>query len=123
MEPRVTRLNANRNKLLVGCVMLAGTISILFGSEHAAEPARESGGAVGKFWRLHWYERGIEHGNPTYDARFRVNSPEVVLHPEFGKRVEARENGMMLLQAEEDLSRLTKAELYLETWGRLLSPG
>ena len=70
-----------------------------------------------QFWRVHWYERGLAHGNPAYDQRFRVNSPEAVLHPVFGKRVEARENGMMLVLAEEDLSLLTAAELYLELWG------
>jgi hypothetical protein len=44
----------------------------------------------------------------------------VVLHPQSGKRVEARENGMMLILAEEDLSLLTQAQLYLETWGGYL---
>jgi hypothetical protein len=46
-----------------------------------------------------------------------VNAAGAVLHPEFGKRTEARENGMMLIRAEEDLSLLTGAELYLELWG------
>jgi hypothetical protein len=80
---------------------------------HSAEGAEKSG----QFWRVWWYERGIEHHNPAYEQRFRVNSPEVVLHPIFGKRVEARENGMMLIRAEEDLSLLTAAQLYLEMWG------
>ena len=71
----------------------------------------------GIFWRLHWYERGLTNGNPKLESRFRVNSPEVVLHPTYGKREEARANGLMLILAEEDLSRLTAAELYLETWG------
>ena len=94
------------------CIGLA--LSVL---TSAAEPGRDGAQAAGQFWRLHWYERGLAHGNPAYDGRFRVNSPEVVLHPEFGKRVEARENGLMLIQAEEDLSQLTAAELYLEMWG------
>ena len=83
----------------------------------AAEPKSVGSEPAGQFWRIHWYERGIEHANPAYEGRFRVNSPEVVLHPEFGKRIEARENGMMLILAEEDLSLLTGAELYLEAWG------
>jgi hypothetical protein len=85
----------------------------------AAEVESRPGPGVnaGQFWRIHWYERGLEHGNPGYDGRFRVNSPEVVLHPQFGQRTEARENGLMLLRAEEDLGRLTQAQLYLELWG------
>lgn len=71
----------------------------------------------GQFWRYHWYERGLTNGNPAYERRFRVNSPEAVLHPEFGRRVEARENGLMLIRAEEDLFRLTGAEFYCEAWG------
>jgi hypothetical protein len=86
-------------------------------SQYGAEAKSPAGEPVGQFWRIHWYERGIEYANPAYDARFRVNSPEVVLHPAFGKRVEARENGMMLILAEEDLSLLTAAEFYLEAWG------
>ncbi|MFO1497028.1 MAG: hypothetical protein U1G07_01300 [Verrucomicrobiota bacterium] len=74
--------------------------------------------ATGQFWRLHWYQRGLAYANPAYEGRFRVNSPEVVLHPSFGPRVEARENGLMLIQAEEDLRLVTAAELYLEMWGR-----
>ena len=79
-----------------------------------AAPGQQTNGT---FWRVHWYERGLQHGNPAYEQRFRVNSPEVVLHPVFGKRVEARENGLMLILAEEDLGLLTGAELYLEAWG------
>jgi hypothetical protein len=26
-----------------------------------------------QFFRLHGYERGVEHSNPAYDRRFRVN--------------------------------------------------
>jgi hypothetical protein len=71
----------------------------------------------GQFARVYFYERGLEHGNPGYNGRFRVNSPEAVLHPQFGKRSEARENGLMRIRAEEDLSLLTGAGLYLELWG------
>ncbi len=71
----------------------------------------------GRFIRSYWYERGIEHGNPYFDGRFRVNAPEVVLHPSFMHRTEVRENGMMLVLIEENLSLLSGAELYLELWG------
>lgn len=71
----------------------------------------------GRFWRWHWYTRGQTNGNPAYEARFRVNAPEVSLHPAFGRRVEAREHGLMQIKAEEDLFLLTAAEFYCEAWG------
>lgn len=71
----------------------------------------------GCFVRTYWYERGIERGNPFFDGRFRVNAPEAVLHPSFMHRSEVRENGMMLIRIEENLSLLSGAELYLEVWG------
>lgn len=77
-----------------------------------AAPAGE-----GRFWRLHWFQPGMEHGNPMPNPRFRVNSPEVMLHPSFGKRSETRSSGMMQVHAPEDLFQLDAAELYLELWG------
>lgn len=70
-----------------------------------------------RFLRTYWYEKGIEHGNPKFNSRFRVNAPETSLNPSFMYRSEARENGMMLIPIEEDLAKLDKAELYLEIWG------
>jgi len=70
----------------------------------------------GRFLRLYWYEREFPY-NPHFERRLRVNAPETSLHPEFGRRVEARENGLMIIRAEEDLSLLKGAELYLELWG------
>ena len=74
-------------------------------------------GAFGKFLRTYWYEQGIEYGNPFHNSRFRVNSPEASIHPEFMYRSEARENGMMQILINEDLHQLDGAKLYLETWG------
>ncbi len=71
----------------------------------------------GRFVRSYWYERGIEHGNPKHNSRFRVNAPEASLHPSFMHRSETRGNGMMQILIEEDLSKLAGAELYLELWG------
>jgi hypothetical protein len=62
-----------------------------------------------------WF--GVAHANPAYEGRFRVNAPEISLHPTFGRRTETRENGMMLIKAEEDLFQLTAAEFYCEAWG------
>ncbi len=71
----------------------------------------------GQFFRTYWYQPGIEHGNPKFDSRFHVNSPEVVLHAQYSQRVEARENGMLLIPITEDLRQIYRAELYLELWG------
>jgi len=79
-----------------------------------APPAQQK---QGQLWRYHWYQRGLTNANPAYEGRFRVNAPEISLHPTFGHRVEPRENGMMLIKAEEDLFQLTAAEFYCEAWG------
>jgi len=71
----------------------------------------------GRFTRTAWYERGIEHGNPTFNPRFRVNAPEASLHPQFMYRDEVQGNGMMLIRIDEDLAQLDGAELYCEIWG------
>ncbi len=73
--------------------------------------------APGRFWRLWWYEPGLEHGNPGFNTRFRVNSPEASLHPEFGSRSEARSSGMMQILMLEDPRLLDALELYCELWG------
>ncbi len=82
--------------------------------EYNAPPGQQT---HGRFWRYHWYRQGMDYGNPGHEIRFRINSPEISLNPTFGKRAEARENGMMLIRADEDLFRLAGAELYAEMWG------
>src|SRR5262245_45496351 len=91
---------------------IATTLAFLF----AAYDLRAAEEFEGRFLRLHWYERSAAY-NPHFEGRFRVNAPEAVLHPEFGRRVEARENGLMVIRAEEDLRHLKGAELCLELWG------
>ena len=76
-------------------------------------PARPTG----RFLRLWWYEPGLENGNPVTNRRFRVNAPEVVTHPTFATRPEAKSSGMLQVRMHEDLSQLRGAELYLELWG------
>jgi hypothetical protein len=71
----------------------------------------------GRFWRCWWFEMGAEHGNPGFNTRFRVNSPETSLHPEFGSRSEARSSGMLQIFMPEDPRQLDAVELYLELWG------
>jgi hypothetical protein len=95
----------------LGFALLASSASA---ASWDAPPAQQT---QGQFWRLHWYERGLTNGNPFYEARFRINSPEASTIPWIAQRTEARENGLMLIKAEEDLLQLTGAELYLEMWG------
>jgi hypothetical protein len=71
----------------------------------------------GTFLRLWWYEPGLENGNPVSNRRFRVNAPEVVTHPTFATRPEAKGNGMLQVRIQEDLRLLQGAELDLELWG------
>ncbi|MCI0624536.1 MAG: hypothetical protein L0387_23300 [Acidobacteria bacterium] len=79
--------------------------------------AGTTGSAGGRFYRLYWYEKGLEHGNPHFNARVRVNDPEIALNPRFMYRAEPRGNGMIQIRIEEDLAQLAAAELYLELWG------
>ncbi len=79
--------------------------------------ASESESEHGRFIKYHWYESGIENGNPTYNPRIRVNAPEVVLHPSFMHRSEVRGNGMILIKMEENPAQLKSASLYMEQWG------
>lgn len=109
-----------RKDLSVRSLIGSGTLLVLatfraFGAPGWNSPPAEQ--TSGQFWRVCWYERGLTNGNPAFESRFRINSPEVVLHPAFGRRIEARENGLMLIRAEEDLFQIGAAELYLEMWG------
>jgi len=62
------------------------------------------------FYREFW-------AGPMPEGRFRVNSPEVVLHESFGKRFETKSSGMLELNFPQSLFELDRAELYLELWG------
>jgi hypothetical protein len=75
--------------------------------------------ARGQFLRLHWFDHGAEHGNPSsaHNTRFRVNAPEVVTDPKFATRNEARGSGMLQILVEEDLRLLDGVDLSLELWG------
>jgi putative heme-binding domain-containing protein len=71
----------------------------------------------GRFLKIFWFEPGLAHGNPTPNGRFRVNAPEVILHPQFSQRSEARSSGMLQILMDRDPAGLAKAELFLELWG------
>jgi hypothetical protein len=76
-----------------------------------------SGGTVtsGVFYREYWAEWDEKISNCR--GRLRVNDTELSLHKNFGKRSEAKANGLMLVSINEDLFQLEQAELYLALWG------
>lgn len=102
--------------LRIAALLATGLSSLPMASAQSwlAPPEAQTNGV---FWRFHWHQRGLEHANPAYTRRMRINSPEVSVHPRYGRRKEARENGLMLIQVEEDLLRITAAEYYAELWG------
>lgn len=102
---------------LLGLLLLGMPVTLLGASGGPSWELPPSQQREGVFWREHWYERGLTNANPAYERRFRLNAPPVSLHPQWGRRIEARENGLMLIRSEEDLFQLTAAEFYAELWG------
>lgn len=70
---------------------------------------------AGQFYREYWAQWDEKITNCR--GRLRVNDTELSLHKSFGKRSEAKANGLMLIAINEDLFQLRSAELYLEMWG------
>ncbi|NIP28277.1 MAG: hypothetical protein GWN67_16465 [Phycisphaerae bacterium] len=70
---------------------------------------------AGEFYREYWAEWNEDITNCR--GRLRVNDTELSLHKTFGKRSEAKANGLMLVSIDEDLFQLKAAQLYLEMWG------
>jgi hypothetical protein len=106
-------------KSMTGLVRLACLAGLLWFIESASAHGLEAFAENSEpgFYRLYWYQKGAEHGNPHFNSRFRVNAPEVVLDPSFMHRLEVKDNGLMQIRIEEDLARLESAELDLELWG------
>ena len=70
---------------------------------------------AGEFYRQYWAE--WDENITNCRGRLRVNDTELSLHKTFGKRSEAKANGLMLVSIKEDLFQLKAAQLYLEMWG------
>jgi hypothetical protein len=70
---------------------------------------------AGQFYREYWAE--WDENITNCRGRLRVNDTELSLHKTFGKRSEAKANGLMLVSINEDLFNLKAAQLYLEMWG------
>ncbi len=49
--------------------------------------------------------------------RFRVNDPDIVLHPRFGRRSECSANGLLLVSCAIHPADIESAELRLAVWG------
>jgi len=71
---------------------------------------------TGVFFREHWAQFDATISNSS-GRMLRVNDAELSLHPEYGRRPEARANGFTLVDVPEDLFALQGADLYLEVWG------
>lgn len=71
----------------------------------------------GQFWRTHWYDRDAFAPRLGFTRRARINAANAVLDPRWGVRTETRENGLLLIESEEDLFQVEAAELYAELWG------
>lgn len=70
---------------------------------------------AGEFYREHPARQDSDISNSK--RWLRVNDPELSLHETFGKRAEAKANGLMLVDIDENLFQLARAELRLELWG------
>jgi len=70
----------------------------------------------GRFFREYWAEKD-EQRNNCPGRMLRVNDPGMSLDERFGRRREARTNGLLLIDVPEDLFEVETAELYLELWG------
>ncbi len=70
---------------------------------------------AGEFYREYWAE--WDENITNCKGRLRVNDTELSLHKTFGKRSEAKANGLMLIKVNEDLFNLQAAQIYLEMWG------
>lgn len=68
-----------------------------------------------EFYREYWAE--WDENITNCRGRLRVNDTQLSLHKTFGKRSEAKANGLMLVSINEDLFNLQAAQLYLEIWG------
>lgn len=95
-------------------------VSILWGVAAGISSRASASGdhwdQTGVFFREHWaeFDAGISNSS---GRMLRVNDAELSLHPEYGRRPEARANGLTLIDVPEDLFTLQGADLYLEVWG------
>lgn len=97
-------------------VVLFSAISVSLDAVAEVQPSWDllpSQQMEGTFWQEHWYER---EDRPDHTRRLRINAPETSVG-EYADRIEARENGLMIIPAPENLLQITSAEFYAELWG------
>ncbi len=102
------------------CVICAVLLIVAGSALATREPFRPSASderwaQTGVFFREHWAEFDATISNSS-GRMLRVNDAELSLHPEYGRRPEARANGLTLIDVPEDLFALQSADLYLEVW-------
>ncbi len=88
--------------------LIAVIVAVVFFGLHAGMASAGSTEAPGAFVREIWVLGG--------NNNFRVNSPDARKGP-FKDRWEARKDGILTVEIDQDLSEVASAELYLELWG------
>lgn len=98
------------------CVVLAILSAMAAGTSFQPSVSDDRWAETGVFFREHWAEFDAAVSNSS-GRMLRVNDAELSLHPEYGRRSEARANGLTLIDVPEDLFALQGVDLYLEVWG------
>ena len=98
------------------CVVVAILSVVAAGTSSQAVGLGDRWAKTGVLFREHWAEFDAAVSNSS-GRMLRVNDAELSLHPEYGRRAEARANGLTLIDVPEDLFALQDADLYLEVWG------
>jgi hypothetical protein len=102
--------NRKKNMTIYRTFFICGIVSILgyISNSHSQ----------GIFYREYWAKFDSSVSNYRENQlHWRVNDEEVSLHENFGKRWEARANGLILISIPENLFQLSDAEIYMEIWG------
>lgn len=108
----------HRSRIPVACIVVLMALDGAVAAGAASQPIVPGGrwAKTGVFFRQHWAAFDGAISNST-GRMLRVNDAELSLHPEYGRRPEARANGFTLIDVPEDLFALQGADLYLEVWG------
>lgn len=99
------------HNFILNCILFLASCSV-----HGQSLPTLQDYSLGKFYKQYWYQLGEEHHNPKALRRMRINAPETGLG-KFRDRIEAKENGLVIIPLEEDLVNLESAFLYAEVWG------
>lgn len=107
---------SSRKEHLLGHTIARWSAYIWLGLAICAPAPRAGVAAEAAFFREHWARFDPNVSNYK-EPRWRINDQQISLDPRFGKRWEARANGLILVEVPEYLFTLDGAELYIELWG------